>query len=621
MKINLKNAVKYFFPNPSLEMVYFEAVANAIDAGANLINIRINLDSIKDTNSFEIVIEDNGEGFTDRNFKKFSELLDPKDTSHKGIGRLVFVNYFNKVEVTSIYENKKRTFVLTGIFDGENKIESVIGSKNKTVLKFTEYLKDKINTYDYVKPDSIKTALLQHFFPLFYRLKVTNQELKIKIELCTNKPNPKLGYSPSTAELISSQIPDMEFTTLDAEGIDLFQKLDLYYSIKEEHNSSSVITALCVDDRTIDVDILSKGGLPKGYEIIFLLYSDLFAGKSNSSRQELDMDDAQLNAIKSLFGKKVASILNEKIPKIQERNKEINNSLSNKFPHLVGYFDDNPVGLLDKNVSLEVAQMKFFKAQKEILESASLSDEEYAKSLEISSRLLTEYILYRNIIIEKLKKIDTKSSEADIHNIIVPRHKTFKKENFIKDVYKNNAWLLDDKYMSYTTILSDKDMDNLIKEIAIDGELIKKDDTRPDIALVFSTDPNTSNGMLDVVIVELKKLGVGLAKREELISQLRQRARKLLNYYPDRIQRIWFYGIVDFDKEFIRSLKEERYINVFSKDNFYYKELEIIPDYDEDLRIPIGVNILSFKAFLDDAQARNATFLNILKEGLKASVK
>ena len=78
-------------------------------------------------------------------------------------------------------------------------------------------------------------------------------------------------------------------------------------------------------------------------------------------------------------------------------------------------------------------------------------------------------------------------------------------------------------------------------------------------------------------------------------------------------------GIVDFDNEFTRSLKEEQYLEVFSSDKYYYKELSIIPDYDESKLIPIGVNLLSMDAVLKDAETRNSTFLNILREGLKAN--
>jgi len=617
MKINLINAVKYFFPNPSLEMVYFEAVANSIDAGANLIEIDINIGSFSDIGSFTIDIIDNGEGFTDRNFKKFSNLLEIEEDSHKGIGRLVFLNYFKKVEVSSIFDGRKRSFVLSGTFDGENKKSLEPNQPNQTILSFKGYSKGKIKTYDYLKPDTIKKDLLQHFFPLLYNLKVEKKDLRIVIRLETKEPNLDQGFFSDIKELIVSQIPEMTLIPFEAMNISMFDKFDLYYSIKVITDPTSVITALCVDGRTIPVEILSKGGLPQGYECIFLLYSKLFDGKTNASRQELKMDEAEFNSIKKVFGQKVAEILNEKLPQIQERNKKTTESLNDRFPHLAGYFDDNPIGLIDRNVSLDTAQRKFFNAQKDILDSSSLSEEQFYKSLEISSRLLTEYILYRNIIIQKLKSIDKNNDEADIHNIIVPKRKTFIKDNFASDIFNNNAWLLDDKYMSYTTILSDKDMDLLLKEILLDGESVEKDETRPDIALVFSSDPKETSSKLNVVIVELKKLGLSLVKKEEVLSQLRQRARKLMKYFPNRIQRIWFYGIVDFDKEFIRSLKEDNFLEVFSKDLYFYKEINVMPDYNENMKVPTGVNILSFDAFLEDAEVRNSTFLNILKSEIK----
>ena len=38
MKVKLSQAVKMFFGNSSLEMVYFEAIANALDANATKID-------------------------------------------------------------------------------------------------------------------------------------------------------------------------------------------------------------------------------------------------------------------------------------------------------------------------------------------------------------------------------------------------------------------------------------------------------------------------------------------------------------------------------------------------------------------------------------------------------
>ncbi len=34
--------------------------------------------------------------FVDRNFEKFSNLLEIEEKDHKGVGRLVYLNYFQK---------------------------------------------------------------------------------------------------------------------------------------------------------------------------------------------------------------------------------------------------------------------------------------------------------------------------------------------------------------------------------------------------------------------------------------------------------------------------------------------------------------------------------------------
>ena len=156
-----------------------------------------------------------------------------------------------------------------------------------------------------------------------------------------------------------------------------------------------------------------------------------------------------------------------------------------------------------------------------------------------------------------------------------------------------------------------------LKEMELDNEIEEKN-KRPDIAMIFSDDPEKENKKVDVVIVELKKLGLGLAKKEELLSQLRQRARVLLNYYPNKIQRIWFYGIIDLNNELISSLEEIGFKELFSSGSCYYGELDIIPDYNNrDYKIPTGFYIMSYSTLIEDAEKRNSTFLEILKEGIK----
>ena len=51
MEIETGSAIKLFFPNPSLSLVYFEAIANALDAGATDISIEINIQSFDNPKS------------------------------------------------------------------------------------------------------------------------------------------------------------------------------------------------------------------------------------------------------------------------------------------------------------------------------------------------------------------------------------------------------------------------------------------------------------------------------------------------------------------------------------------------------------------------------------------
>lgn len=107
MKINISKAIKQFFPNPSLDLVYFEAIANALDANATDIKLRINIQSFENAKSLKIEITDNGDGFTNRGFDRFCALLETDSPDNKGLGRLVFLNYFSKANYDSLSNTLK----------------------------------------------------------------------------------------------------------------------------------------------------------------------------------------------------------------------------------------------------------------------------------------------------------------------------------------------------------------------------------------------------------------------------------------------------------------------------------------------------------------------------------
>ncbi len=154
MKVKLSQAVKMFFGNSSLEMVYFEAIANALDANATDIFIKISVKALNKHETLKIEISDNGDGFTDDRYKKFSNLFDVDESSHKGLGRLVYLCYFENVTITSYYNNvNKREFDFSDGFEEKKcKITSVSKTDSGTTFKMGNYALQKIAKGEYIDP-------------------------------------------------------------------------------------------------------------------------------------------------------------------------------------------------------------------------------------------------------------------------------------------------------------------------------------------------------------------------------------------------------------------------------------------------------------------------------------
>lgn len=605
MKVKLSQAVKMFFGSSSLEMVYFEAIANALDANATEIDIKISAKAFNQPETLQIEISDNGEGFTDERYRKFSKLFDVEESSHKGLGRLVYLCYFDDVKVSSYYnKTKKREFDFSEGFEEEKyKITDIKEHLSGTTFKMSGYTLQKIAKGDFIHPKKLKHRILEEFYARLFQLK--KDEVSIKITLQAT-----IEGKQSNESIDNSDIPEFTMLQLDS-SINLIDKFDLYYSIKEvDPSDSSLIAAITVDQRTVKVDLISNENLPTGYEMVFLLYSDFFKGKIDAARQNLTISPQELRDIQDLFRKEVASIIESKIPKLKSRNTEVRKGLINRYPHLSGYFDSQNIGYISRNDILRKAQEQFFKEQKELLDASSLTEEQYEKSIELSSRALTEYVLFRQLTIEKLRKSTDKDSEAELHKLFASMRKDgkFDKKDAINDLYRNNAWLLDDKYMTYETVLSDREMGELIQVITDEED---HDDNRPDIALIFSNNPENQKPF-DVVIVELKKRGISLEENLKVVTQLEKRARKLMKHYNNQIQRIWFYGVIEFNEDVETHLAGE-YTELYSCGKMYYRETNVAISLNPKIVLPIGVFIWDIDAVVEDANARNSTFLNLIK--------
>ncbi|KGH12939.1 ATP-binding protein [Comamonas thiooxydans] len=614
MDIETAGAIRLFFPNPSLTLVYFEALANALDAGATEVSINIDIQAFDKPNTLKIAVSDNGDGFTDENFERFRKLLRPRDKFHKGIGRLVFLNYFSRVEVTSTRDKWRRSFIFKDGFDGNAPLENLQDEQPaKTTLAFNGFAKDRIKSYDDLRPDALKPLLIEQFLPTLDARKRDGAVFNISIKLKTIESNAQKEFFPHETLITADDLPSMKKITFQDDSLDAFSTIDMYYHVEPVSGKGSLLVAFSIDGRTIPVNLIPTSSFPPGHMGVFLFESEMFHSNADSSRQKLILPEGlQEASLYRVLRREVGKVLAEKIPKITEKNEEVKEKFEEQFPHLLGYFENDTVGLIDRDDALEIAQQKFFRAQKQVLQCEKLTEAAYEKSLELSSRTLTEYILYRDKIIGRMKEMTADNAESEIHNLIVPRFKEFSKEAMPSEVYQNNAWLLDDKFMVFRTILSEQRMDTVVNAIRLDEEC-EKDAGRPDIAMIFSADPKDTSAV-DVVVIEIKKKTDDEKENQYAINQLLDRAVKLASHCPN-IQRIWYYAVIQISDTMGTRLRQQNWAPLFSMGKLYYQEFRT--ERPDGTVVPTPTFVVSFDAIVADAESRNHTFLEILRNGMR----
>ena len=302
MEVNVKSAIKMFFSKSSFEMIYIEAFANALDAGATEFNIHITLNKEGLWENMIVELSDNGAGFTDERFNKFKKLFEVEEQTHKGLGRLVYLCYFDLVHIESVFTpGKARVFDFNETFDGTYEIKDTELQTTGAYLKLLNFSGQKIGKLDYVDPYYLKEMLLENFYIKLYKAKLAGKQMVVNIKRTINGKNVE-------AVIDNTAIPDFEFK--DLQRLDAFQSVSLYYYIKELDNPtlSRFITALAIDDRSHKVSIVADENIPVGYEMVFLLMSETFQGGIDESRQNIKLPEQIQNQV-TILQQKVISLL------------------------------------------------------------------------------------------------------------------------------------------------------------------------------------------------------------------------------------------------------------------------------------------------------------------------
>ena len=232
------------------------------------------------------------------------------------------------------------------------------------------------------------------------------------------------------------------------------------------------------------------------------------------------------------------------------------------------------------------------------------SDEELNEAIQLAQNELVSYINDRVQVIERLKTLVDKSERVEkiIHNLFME----MRTEDDYYSVGKNNLWLLDDRFTTYSYAASDKKIREVLK--GIDEENVDTNilDDKPDLSLFFSHNPNSPE-RLKSVMVEIKPFDFASKPDRKKFAGIQQ----LIDYVKafkekEKIEEVSAFLITEVDDKLDERLTDNDFTKLFSLENPIYHRF-----YQG---AGISIFVISASTLIKDAEARNKVFLDIIRK-------
>lgn len=609
-RINLKKFIaEHYKGGVHARDVIREALTNSIHAGSKIITVNLHFSEKQQELSLgsderrvleQITITDDGEGFTSENLNFFDEIC----TSHKdsiggkGVGRLAFLKYANKVQISSQLSNELVEFLYTPEFKPDDVKKTPKQGAANTCITLSE-LKEKINTQVAKLVNSICDDLR---LILFLKHQI-GQSITLKFTHNSRQPFDDT-YVFSSESIKSELTNEFEF-----QG----EKFNCYL-FRDQPPKRGIVAMLCADELCIEEYTISKR-----FDIcrhLIFVTSDYFNKRSNIERQRLELPktDDDVDMVSPISRETLMPRIREECMTMIDKSAEgeIEQFKTDNIEKLKKYYPFINIESLNGEAALLDADevVRSYRAQQARKEDEVVEALESGKSVSwddvshLASEDLARYIVHRALVIDSLAKMPPESAEDAIHNAILP------KKSSGSEIRENNVWLVDDKFLSYSSIYSDQTLATIVQEVGDSVE--SKQQRRPDVAAFFSKD--SENHPNKLVIIEFKKPGADIFDNNKALMQCRLYASELAERIPT-VREVFAFSIVEIDNEFYRDLKQTGFKDVFSlTERVVYNDF-LIGSNDE---IPLHLYVMPASSLIKDARARNSVFEEVLQFNLKA---
>ncbi len=553
MNINFRGLVDlHTLPTSEPLLPLYEAVVNSIQSinQGNIpdgnIYIRIEREespSLLERDNWEtdienIIIHDNGCGFTEDNFKSFNTYASDfkKLLGCKGVGRMIWLKAFNSVKVESTYCEDDNWFHRSFTFDSVNAVsnESKESVSNNTYNSTTITLqnlrsKNKANTPK--KISTIARDLLNHCFIYF----VLGKAPKITISDGTES----ISVNSLFEKIRKEDISTVEFYIED-------KSFQLIHFKNYNPNSSIHCLNMCANDRTVSSTNLQSvfSGVNSKFvnaEGTFVyngyITSDYLDENVNRERTSFNIEDTQKSVFNKVTKSEIVSKATElvfaylkdelvaynenKRGKIEYFIRNVNpryRLLLRRYPECVDNIlisDDEEKLELELFKQEQQYKLKLKEEGKELektiksnINTADIVKKTtaYAEKLsEMGKSSLAEYILHRKAVLDilennlKYQDDNRYAYEESIHQMVFPMQQT----SDDVDYTAHNLWLIDEKLSYHYYLASDKKIKSM-------DPIQSASKNEPDIAIFdspFAFTDESEQPFRNVTIIEFKRPG------------------------------------------------------------------------------------------------------------------
>lgn len=633
-------------------MAVAEAVQNAMDAieqsgAVGKIEIELRrgtqlLNELSETAPIEhVIVRDTGIGFDDLNFDSFCtpDTLLKQKRGGKGIGRLVCLQVFERIQGRSVFQNGQSQKVREFVFQRETPEMQHLVTPIESAQRATEVglmnLRIEYQSTAAVSLDKFSEWLSEHFLPALVEkpswlssIVVVDREKKVDL----------------TAKISTSALWNETFSVKG------FEFQTACYELHHDDDCDHVRLVACgriVDSNTRPLEHyiphLNNVGDEKGH--VVLVRSPFFDSNVNDARNGVSFfeDGEELalmgvtaaqfreglgDAMRRRLGSRLAKSDHELRTRIEELVRKeapyyrylLDGYLESKdFTQLsVGVRDEEVLASLDAYRRRDAISLRKESRRLARLQAESADYQEGARKLaaQIENQkkvALAEYVSLRKIVLDRLEQLLTVNAEGvahredTIHNLIFPQKTSSEDPSGIE----HQLWILDERLESHAYLASDDPIDGLHGD-------------RPDLLValnrpcVFGSDPSPkAKGYDRLALVEFKRALKDLATvpTDELPHRqmmryaheimtgaaVHSRSRRPIDTTTD--VRFYLYAVCEVSKGLLeRLVRDEGFTRSPAGDGAFAVKNEG----------RYCLEYISLPKLLEDAKARNAAFFRRL---------